>query len=180
MTVDPFKGGSSATLFVPVGRDAERELCRAEAVRARALVNVAGLALGREDPAGELREVLEALGLIGPQIAAEPVKDPAVPETRETDAGRSGGQPAHVQALTRRRRAAAVARAREILAKVPTQEAPPVDELGVPVLRCRSRLHHKTGANVRVEKNGNRKCVPCREILQARATIREYVAWETA
>lgn len=83
MTVDPFKGGSSATLFVPVGRDAERELCRAEAVRARALVNVAGLALGRVDPAGELREVLEALGLIGPQIAAEPVKDPAVPAVAE-------------------------------------------------------------------------------------------------
>lgn len=142
-----------------------------------AKLTLARLAVRAKCDSRELREVLAMLGLI--EDIAEVVVAPKS-ETRETAAGRSGGQPAHVQALTRRRRAAAVARAREILAQVPTQEAPAVDEQGVPVLRCRSRLHHKTGANVRVEKNGNRKCVPCREILQARATIREYVAWETA
>jgi hypothetical protein len=144
MTVDPFKGGSSATLFVPVGRDAVREQCRAEAVRARALVNVAGLALGREDPAGELREVLEALGLIGPQrsqIVPVVTETPTLPGTRKPES--------NVRAFT--------AEGRTGTANPRRTKNPAL---------CGKQLHKMSGSNVRHTSDGGRRCKACARVTQ--------------
>jgi hypothetical protein len=173
--VDPFNGGSSATLYVSAAEKPEL---------LRAARTVASLALRAEASPGELRDVLEALGLIGPQgppaltarqklKAARALPDPPKPSEKP-----SAAELEVTPAATKARRTAAIARARQILAAAPTEEAPPTNEHGEPVLRCRSRLHHKTGANVRVRKDGNRQCVPCEILHRAKATLRELAAWE--
>jgi hypothetical protein len=75
--VDPFNGGSSATMFIAVGTDAVRERARVEVERRRALVNTASIARRLGASPGELREVLEALGLIEPPGAVR--ESPATP-----------------------------------------------------------------------------------------------------
>ena len=161
---------------------------------AAAMLTCAGLALRAEASPGELRDVLEALGLIGPQgpppltdrqrralkATLTPVEEPALPATPETTARPSAADSGPTPAATKARRTAAIARARQILAAAPTEEAPATNEHGEPILRCRSRLHHKTGANVRVRKDGNRQCVPCEVLHRAKATLRELAAWEVA
>jgi len=78
-----------------------------------------------------------------------------------------------------RRTQTAIARARIVIAGIPTVEAAPVDERGRPIPRCRSRMHHKIGANVPVRKDGNLPCLACAQIAKAKATLRNLAgeAW---
>lgn len=218
MTVDPFNSGSSATMFVPVGRDADREARRAGVVRGRARVNTAGIALRLNASCEETRDVLEALGLIEPLSGPVPPRvsqpqpaspkpapgpstakpaarkgprrpDPTLcpkqlhPSTPENMDGSGRCKPCRntrrrASATVRpgwvsgpagtarvRRRVAAVARARELLAEEPTVEASPVNEFGMPVLRCSKRVHHKS-------KPG--RCDRCRLVNVWKATIRQF------
>jgi hypothetical protein len=153
---------------------------------AAAMRTCAGLALRAQAPPEDLLTVLEALGLIGwqgpPALTARQrlAATRALPGTPEPSESPPVVDSGPIPAATKARRTAAITRARQILAAAPTEEAPATNEHGEPVLRCRSRLHHKTGANVRVRKDGNRQCVPCEVLHRAKATLRELAAWEVA
>lgn len=136
MTVDPFNGGSSATMFMSTGRDPEVEAIRLEVVKGRARVNTAGIALRLNASQEDLREVLEALGLVAPQVAVEPPEEPAVPRALKTNA----------RPPTKRSERAK----RSVLHR----------ESHNPLL-CGNQLHQMTGDNVRIGADGGKRCVPC-------------------
>jgi hypothetical protein len=140
MTVDPFNGGSSATMFMSTGRDPVVEAIRLEVVRRRALVNTAGIAVRLRASLGDTREVFEALGLVEPREAlsaklsvVKPAPSPGAPNESDGGSAANSGP-----------------------APTPRKQRGPRD-----TSLCGKRRHAMTGDNVRIREDGRRRCRAC-------------------